>query len=237
MTRRLQHLQWQSSSTIKLEARMRQLESIIDAIPPQTLAAIQAGIYSEDSPGPSGPWSILQSPRSNGDAPYNVHYQYPSHTRHQHSAPVYRGLAHGPGETGGTVAVPSSKFFVDEQGDTQWHGPSSCLPLLEMLIHAHGYRSTNSGQYGVDGTSRAATRIVTSAGDASASSISSNSSGSYSGISLDSVDPSSFTAGMVTGAADDESVLASSEVSDEGSPLGITWATISSAIPAELMDE
>jgi hypothetical protein len=227
-----------SRRALKMEARMRQLESIIDAIPPQTLAAIEAGIYTEESGGPSGPWSVVHSPRGNGSEAFAMPQHYPGLGYHEHAAPVYRGMAHTLGDTTGYVHAPSSKFFVDEHGDTQWHGSTSGLPLLEMLVHAHGYRSLTVSQYGAETLTMPGARVNINSGRDSNNSISpEGSSASPSSSSPSSISPSSLTGGSGLVMGMDDEYLASSEISDDGSMAAITWGTISSAIPAELMDE
>jgi hypothetical protein len=226
---------------------MRQLESLIDAIPPSTLAAIQAGIYTEDTAANAGPWSMVHSPRiaTEFSQSYSSDYAESVDTTFghlpQYSEPQYRGhsaqVGHAFGGNGGDASNfnvgPSSKFSVDEQGDTQWHGSSSGLPLLEMLVHAHGYQSFN-----VDTTTAGlGPSYVTNHRLEEASPQSAGSSGSS--ISpLSGISQSSLGTGVAMGAWDEDSgpsSMASSDPNDE--PFGITYSTITSAIPADLMDE
>lgn len=225
-----------------LEARMRQLESIIDAIPPATLAAIQAGIYREDPTSvgiADGAWSMLHAPREDNGGDLGA-YDYASSSTYSnppalYCEPVFRGTVAPPHETDVTHPGPQSKFFLDEHGDAQWHGLNSGLPLLQMLTHAQGYQSFNTAQYG--GDMKAETVDLQNPMSAISPSTSVASGlGSVASVASSVASNSYTTASGVVGAIwDNDSTVASSQDNDDG--LGITWATISSAIPAELMDE
>jgi hypothetical protein len=224
-----------------LEARMRQLESIIDAIPPATLAAIQAGIYREDPAGvgnAEGPWSIVHAPRDDFGGDWNIP-DYASSSTHGnppelYCSPVFRGTISPPHETDVAHPGPQSKFFVDEHGDAQWHGLNSGLPLLQMLTHAQGYQSFNTAQYGGD-IKTETTDLQNPMSAISPSTSIASGLGSVAGIASSVVSNSYTASGAVGTIWDNDSTVASSQDTDDG--LGITWATISSAIPAELMDE
>jgi hypothetical protein len=124
-----------------LEERMRQLETLIEAIPPAVFAAAQTGGFANGpTPAPPPlPAAALHTPVAgpaghfSSGAPTPA---LPSLLQQRLARPADGGAA----DADFAALAPPSMFFVDAQGHTRWHGETSGLPLLDFLVDAHAYR-------------------------------------------------------------------------------------------------
>jgi hypothetical protein len=192
---------------------MRQLETLIEAIPPSVFAAIQTS-GNVDTTGivrPPLPAAAMNIPVANPAGHFASGAPTPAlpNLLQQRFGP--RPTFQDPMDALVDAAqkmslAPPSMFFVDGMGHTRWHGETSCLPLLDFLVDSHAYRPP----FNPHNTSRAAVKE------------------SESGASPGNTAAGSNTSSPPTSMAP--------EVDGEGPP-EVIWNTITSIIPAELMDE
>jgi hypothetical protein len=209
---------------------MRQLEGIIDAIPPSVLATINTGSYADDgaaAPLPAvGPDHPARNPsgrlisRTPSSGPMRTHGPRARFAR------VRRDTADDAPGSGDVLdelirsaqrlsMAPPSMFFLDAQGHTRWHGETSGLPLLDFLVDSHAFRPP----YNPHPTSREAVDEVES------------------GSNPPSADGGSGGAPSMDG---DSPTAVHSEHPSETSSDGASEAIlkrVTDVIPAELMDE
>jgi hypothetical protein len=198
---------------------MRQLETLIDAIPPSVFAAIQTGGYKPDAASTSVPrqplpQAALNIPVANPAGHFASGAPTPAlpSLLQQRSAPRGPAPAQDPIDALTDAAskmslalAPPSMFFVDGQGHTRWHGETSGLPLLDFLVDSHAYRP----QFNPHNTSRDAVEETEGGSTPGASQSAGSSPANSSGAP---------------------------EADGEGPP-EVIWKTITTVIPAELMDE
>jgi hypothetical protein len=130
---------------------MRQLETLIQAIPPSVFAAVSNGIplpaeWSDTSEsGPSAKPSISLDSLPTGVPPPSLTsfpLKNPSTRFVPSSASSGKSHASSPGamdqlvEDSARLSLAPSYLYFDDKGFTRWQGETSGLPLLDLLVLA-----------------------------------------------------------------------------------------------------